>query len=263
MKNKKLNKVYSFQKVNGTLQGKLSVDKKSHRRHRAIDVLLIVISLMVAVIIWLVASNNVEQSKNFNIELNIIGSEQLKEATGLEIYSVSQTMITVQVTGRGPDIAAINEADLVPAINVRDYSGDGGTIDFDVSLVNAELSAVSLQCFPSVVTLYLDKTETRTVSLSVNPTYNIPQGYEVTPAVDSIEITGPKREVERIAKAVVSISAEQLTSAEESGMLAVLPTFLDHKDVSVEANVTHIKKMPIAVKVEIKQTETETGQTED
>ena len=247
MGNKKLNKVYSFQKINGTLQGKLSVDKRSHKRNRFVDVLLIVISLMVAVVIWLVASNNAEQTANFNIELNIIGAEQLKEETGLEIIGNDTQVITVHVTGRAQDISAVKASDLIPAINVRDYKGGAGTADFTISLVGTSFPAVTLECYPSVVTLNLDEIVTRTVPVEVKASFDL-NGI-ATASPNTMEITGPKKEIDLISRAQVTLYDSYKAGLEAGEAMALMPVFVNHTGVDVDASVTHVSKVPVAVYV--------------
>ena len=95
MKKHSINKTYSLQKVNGSLQGKLSVDKKSHRKSRKKDIILVVISLLFAILIWLLGNGNADKTKDYSVRLDAIGLDHLQSATGLTVFDEFPTERTV------------------------------------------------------------------------------------------------------------------------------------------------------------------------
>lgn len=253
MKKHNINKTYSLQKVNGTLQGKLSADKKTHRKARKLDIIVLIVSLLIAVIIWLLGTGNATTTKDFSIQLDVIGADHLKSVSGLTIYD-ELPRITVHVQGTAQNLANIKVEDLKPYILADSYSGAAGSAEFKVEILKGgSLKNVTVETYPATVTLYLDELGEKEVPVQVEKAFDANTSRELVPVKATLKLTGPKQELDKIAGATLVVTNAHITQCQEYGVAIVYPTLTDSTGKNLNEAVIHVEKEPLAVQFSVEE----------
>lgn len=247
MKKHNINKTYSLQKVNGTLQGKLSADKKTHRKARKMDVIVLIVSLLFAVGIWLWGTANATTSRDFSIGLDIIGADHLKSVTGLAVYDELPT-VTVHVQGRAQDLANVKAEDLKPYILADSYTGAAGQAEFKIEILKTgSIKNVTVETYPATVTLYLDEMGEKEVPVQVEKAFDANTTRELVSVQPTLKLTGPKQELDKIAGATLVVTNAHITQCQEYGVAIVYPVLTDSTGKNLNEIAIHVEKEPLAV----------------
>ncbi len=248
MKKHSINKTYSLQKVNGSLQGKLSVDKKSHRKSRKKDIILVVISLLFAILIWLLGNGNADKTKDYSVRLDAIGLDHLQSATGLTVFDEFPE-VTVRVQGKSRDLANIKAEDLKPYILVDTYKGQSGYAEFKIEILkNDATKYVAIEVFPASVSLYLDEAGEKEVPVRVDKAFDADTSRELEPVRDTLKLRGPKQELDKVSGVTLVVTNAHITQCQEYGAAVVYPTLTDNTGKTLNEAVPHVEKEPVAVR---------------
>ncbi len=186
------------------------------------DKYLVVVSLVLAVLVWIGTSLNMGTDENKTITVNVpieLG-DQVAEQMGVQYYPLQDTVeLTITLTGAKYVVGQISQDDL----NIKfDTSGVSRTGSQNVPIIvtnkSTYLDYTVSSVYPSSIECYFDVNSTK--SLDVDVYYdndNVADGYMFgTPVLsdDRIFVSGPKTYIDRIESAYVQMNfgdADNLT----------------------------------------------------
>lgn len=214
-----------------------------------------IVCLLLAFFIWLYVMSITNDSfeKTFTlIDVKVEGRDSLTEKTNLSIYDISESKISVTVSGPRKDIARLSSSDFSAYIDVSGLNTPGKqTVPVKVSVP----SSVSLTSYsPSGIVLYTDGTVTRNVDIVCKPSsFSMPTSFSfgaIEPELAEVSVTGPETVVSRIAavRAELDLASQWITSSFVHN--AVL-TPVDDSGNPVESQFLSIGAESINVNIEI------------
>ena len=225
------------------------------------------ICLLLALIFWLyvVNINDTDVTATITVRLDISGMDDLAHRTGLLVYGVQKTEITLVVKGSNRDIKKYSSEDYSAFLDVSSINSSGKhTVEVKPNMpVGSSLSVVSIE--PQNITLYADESVSKVVPLNVitgNITTVSAYEYSITKSADNIQISGPKSIVDNISSALYRLEGEFYSSKSFTGFSV---DFLDSNgdyvmhdnsgitystaDITVRMNVIAQKSVPVTVEV--------------
>lgn len=200
--------------------GAEEVRSEGGRRGRSPMILARILSVAVAVFIWIyvvnISSDNYEKTFTL-IPIRIEGEQALAASSQMSVYDQSETVVSVTVSGKRSDINALDSSDFKAWIDVSNLD-EGGRHSLPVKLsLPDRVSAISHS--PSEVSILADAKVSKTVPVQVKLlSYSINDNLSIsgtTPSLDKISVTGPAATLERIAavEAEVDLSSGWITSS--------------------------------------------------
>lgn len=223
--------------------------------------------LLLALIFWLyvVNINDTDVSATITVKLDISGVGELTENTGLLVYGMQKTEVTLVVKGSNRDIKKYSNADYGAFLDVSSINSSGKhTVEVKpVIPPGSSLSVVTVE--PQNITLYADERVSKVIPLNVitgNITTVSAYEYTITKSADNMQISGPKSIVDNISSALYRLEGEFYSSKSFTGFSV---DFLDSNgdyvmhdnsgitystaDITVRMNVVAQKSVPIVVEV--------------
>lgn len=196
--------------------------KFSVRRLIYNDKYLIIVSIILAFVVWIFASINIgtDEVKTITVDVPITLGDEMSEQLGMQYYSL-QDNIELKVTISGPKyvIGQATSNDLSVNFDTSSVNRTGSqsipilvtnsskTLDFDVT-----------STYPSSIDAYFDVNKSKIFDLSLQFDENaVAEGYSFgTPVLseDKVVISGPQTYVDKIDKALLRLdfnSEEKLT----------------------------------------------------
>lgn len=180
-----------------------------------------IICLLIAFVIWVYVVNITAENyeKTFTmIDIKTEGADKLIEKTNMSIYDVSESKVSVTVSGSRKDISQLSSADFIAYIDVSDISGTGRN---NVSVKVSVPSSVSMLSFsPSAVEVMTDKRETREFRVTpIIENYSLRSGVfrinndKIRLSRETVSVTGPVSVLEKVGKVIadVNFNGESLT----------------------------------------------------
>lgn len=186
------------------------------------DKYLMIVSLLLAIIVWIVASLNVGTSETKTIKMNVpikLGDE-ISEQLGMQYYSLQDSIeVSVKISGAKYVIGQVTENDLSVKFDTSSVNRTGvQSIPILVSNASKRLDFEISGTYPSAIDGYFDVNATKVMKLDLNFDKNqVADGYIFGKPVmseDMIIVSGPKNYIDRIEGAVVDVvfgSDEKLT----------------------------------------------------
>lgn len=171
---------------------------------------LLVISLLTAVVIWVVISlSNTNESdtviNNIPIQINL-SDEAVKN--GLKIFSGADQTASVTVKGNRVTLGSISSDDIVVSAQTAGTISTSGTYALSLTAKKAMSTdnfEIASSVSPSVITIFVDHSKSASFKLENKIKYTVAEGYhaDVTLSTDKIKVKGPQSEVSKISSAVV------------------------------------------------------------
>lgn len=173
------------------------------------------LSLVIAVILWLVAANadgdDTTIVKNVPVQINL--EESVLGKLGLDTISDEDYKVDVLIKGPSYIIGNIEPSDIDVNALLNNITGPGS---YDVKLEGVDKNNVGFTVEllrPSAVKLQFDRLVTKKLTLEADITgISIPEGYVLENEMVSpkeITITGPEIDVQKVYKAVVRTNTER------------------------------------------------------
>jgi hypothetical protein len=193
--------------------GKNFKSKFSLKRLIYNDKYLIVISILLAVLVWTVLSINIgsDESKTIKVEVPISLGDEIADQYGLQYYTSQDTVeLKVTITGAKYVVGQVTEDDLQINYDTSNITKTGEhsipilvtnsskNLDFDVSSIS-----------PSSIDAYFDVPKSKTFSLNLHyDETNVADGYvfgEPILSVDKVIVSGPQTYVNKIERTLVDV----------------------------------------------------------
>ncbi|MBO7376264.1 MAG: hypothetical protein ILO42_03345 [Clostridia bacterium] len=179
-----------------------------------------ILSVAVALLVWLYVVNTTsdDYEKTFTlIPIRVEGEEALAAAGAMSVYDLSETVVSVTVSGRRTDINQLDSSDFKAWIDVGGITESGRhSLQVKLSLPD-NVSAISHT--PSEVSVLADARIEKTVPIKVNLlSYSINDNLfiaEMNTSIGEVRVTGPAAAIDKIAaaEAEVDLSSGWITSS--------------------------------------------------
>ncbi|MBR3150297.1 MAG: hypothetical protein IKF64_09005 [Eubacterium sp.] len=241
------------------------------------DKYLIILSLLLAVIVWIVTSLNIgtEENKIVKVSVPIKLGDEVSEQLGMQYYTLQDTIdISVTVSGAKYAIGQVTENDLSIKFDTSNVNRTGEqSIPILVTKKNNQLDFTVTSTYPAAVDAFFDVNESKNFDLYLKYDENaVSKGYtfgEPILSEDKINISGPKTYVDKIERAVVDVDfgsetkltqpykAECPITVEGLGVETSYLRFADKDDtsetisnVAVTLPVLKVTELPVSVNVD-------------
>lgn len=187
------------------------------QKHKLLAFLL---ALLVSIGLWVYAVTVVNPDDTIyirGVKVRIVGVSEL-ESDNLMLTGGEGQTVNVEISGRRSDLKQLTSASLEAIADVSKIDRAGTyevswTLDPPSTVASGDISLVSTNS--NKITVVVSEVNTRPeIPVEVEYTGSLPEGYIRDPAVlsaESISVTGPAEEVEKIEKAVVSVDLTEVT----------------------------------------------------
>lgn len=214
-----------------------------------------IVCVFIALVFWIYVVNvtSVDSEKTFTkIPIKVEGAETLSASTGFSIYDLSESKVSVTVSGKRQDLLDISEAGFYAYIDVSGLTA-GGKHTLPVKLsVPETVSLVSVS--PSSIVIYTDENTVKTVPVRVDiSAYSMSDRYafgEIRPSINSVEVSGPATLLSRIeaARADLDLGSAWVSS----GFVHNSPiTFVDASGLPVDSGYVSCSVASVDVAVTV------------
>lgn len=180
------------------------------------DKYLIIISLILAVVIWIVASINIgtDETKTIKMNVPITLGDEISEQYGMQYYSIQEN-IELNVTISGPKyvIGQVTDNDLTVNFDTSSVNRTGAqTIPILVTNNSRTLDFEITNTYPSTLEAFFDVNATKVFNVGVNyDESNIEKGYVFGKPIlseESVLVSGPQTYLEKIEDIYVDVDFE-------------------------------------------------------
>lgn len=193
--------------------------RRTVRKFLDSNIATVVYSVLIAIILWFFISITIYPTTpktftNIPIEVDITGTSA--EENGLSVISSSSKSATVTIKGNRSSIGALSADDLVAHAVVENVTS-AGEKELEIEVYgkksNIEFEVTSIN--PSSLVVVFDKIDTKEFPVTVEaPNIKAADGlymdvseFKATP--ETIEISGPSKQLERIERVVAFVEDEQ------------------------------------------------------
>lgn len=174
------------------------------------DVITKVVSVIVAVVLWLYVVNATDLSKNYKfrgIEPTFVGEEELLTSKNLTL--VGDYSVDIEVSGKRQDIASLNTSDIKVSVDLSKITSAGTyELPYTVSLPSAAYTLRDKK--PEKLTVKLDEEDVNVIPVRLATEELVEKDYvidqsRVTIIPKELKLTGLQEDVEKIAYAEIKL----------------------------------------------------------
>ena len=175
-----------------------------------------VLSLAIAVLLWLVISGEETVERGLRVPL-----EFQQTPAGLELQGELPTLVDVRVRGSSGALSRMSPADVVAVLDLHTARPGSRLFQLTPEQVRVPFGVQVLQVSPATVAMVFETSATRQVPVAPSVEGNPAPGYivgKITSDPEKVEVTGPESVVERVAKAMtepVSVAGARDTVSDE------------------------------------------------
>ena len=190
------------------------------KRIKWLDVVALVMSILIAFIIWLYAISTNSPIYESSIKSINVSVENIP--TGLSVISGLDHTVNLKVKGKRSDVLALTESDIKAYVDASGcVESDNHQYELDVN-VNLPSGITLSEIYPQKVIVYLDNTTSKSLPIKINlRNYTIDSNCTLeksTPDLSTVTIKGPADELNKIEEARVTIEPGYInTSMTASG----------------------------------------------
>ncbi len=208
------------------------------------------VAIVAAVLLWMtaVSGDDSDISKSFIVPLQVTGQNTLA-ATELNIINTLPEKVSIQVSGPRDKVNQLGEnKSLTNKISAKlDLSSIYQAGDYKLSYdVSFEVDSISVEHkSPAQISVSVDRIVTETIPVEIDFAGSVAQDFKLDSyelSVPEIQISGPQRYVDEVARAAVKIDRTGLDSKAEIEGQIVLYNFEDeaytHPQLSMSHNTT-------------------------
>ena len=234
--------------------GRDTVSIASNRK-RKLDILPRLLCLLAALIIWIymVNVNDTDISSTMMLKVEIRGLEELSENENLLVYGIDRTEVMITVKGSNRDLVKYGEGDYSAVVDVSSING-AGKHSLPITVSTPSGSSITLASSEiQKITLYTDYSSTKTVPLQIIDTdvFSGVYTHSVESDADSLEITGPKSMIDKVALAQFRIPDAEYYSSKSFTGFSVLFCDKNGDYIAFEENTVKYSTTDMTVKVKV------------
>jgi len=185
------------------------------RRGGVFDIFLLIISVLIAFIMWLyvMSLDNPSHEQMFtSVPITI-----LEDASPLSVYYGYNNVVDVKVLGKKSDVSKITAADITAVVDIADID-EAGRYTLPVKITVPHGLSISSQSV-NTLSVYLDNRSSATVPVTAKVTsYQLAEGYEIGESdirlsLNEVNVTGPESVLETIASAHAELALGQVSNS--------------------------------------------------
>lgn len=174
------------------------------------DIALMVLSLVLAFVIWFFINANSQTESNVTISNIPITIDLSQEAIddGLQIFDGADTTASVEVSGNRITVGSLSASDIqVVALQSNSIIAPGThTLELTAKKVGVKTNYnFASNVSPSTVTVYVDKYKEKVFEITDDIVYKVEEGYYANTSLSetSVTVSGPETEILAIDKVAV------------------------------------------------------------
>ncbi len=221
-----------------------------------------ILCVLAAIVLWFyaVGTDTAIIEKSFTgIPIDIRNLDVIDTEHGLSVISGYGYTVDVVVSGAKPDINSLSIDDITVYVDAGSIT-EAGEYSLEIKISAPSGITISGQS-ANYAELYIDKRSAISVPVVVDPIYSIESPYklgELEPSIDTVNVTGPVEELEKIKCAVVTLELGRISkSLTATGKLVLVDVGgtpisnpyvkLQTTEVSVRIPVYTEKDVPLTV----------------
>ena len=226
------------------------------------DKVLLIVSLLAAVILWMVVisdRNPTDVDYLRDIDISYINAENI-EASGMNIISMSATSADVKISGRLTELQQITRQNVTATVDMTGIVSPGNyKLAVNVTQTKGGITVENIE--PREITIRVDYIETNKRDVEIKFVGEHSENIEIisaVPSVSSVTIEGPEKTLDSISKAVATINVSEITDncsvesviklLDASGMeITDKEVKISSASATVDIEVVHLKKVPVQV----------------
>lgn len=242
------------------------------------DIFTWLLSVLAAIVLWgyfMGIQNPTRTLEYKNIAVQLSGVDELYNSYNLQIISGADETVDVRVSGSSSRLATLTASQIRVRADVSESITTPGTYEIAYHVILPESGMTCVGRSPETISVTVDRVETKTVPVSVNLSDDAADGYvfeEPTLSVESVEISGPETELDKVTSAVIDIDTSDLKDTltdnytyslvDEDGD-AVDTTNISRSvaSVSVTIPVKQVKSVPLEVTISPEDAEADISTT--
>ncbi len=216
-----------------------------------------ILCVVVAFFLWIyvMAVESPEHEQTFShVTVELIGTDQLVAEHGLAIYNGYNTKIDVTLSGKKSVVSKLTDKDLIATADVSSITGGAGRYNCKIN-VDVPSGCQLVGTSQDTVSVYLDEAMQIFVPLTeTRENTNLPEGRytgTIDFPVDQITVSGPAKELVRIAKAVVNLD---LSGVRKTATMTQRVTLVDAKGEKIESPYLDYYPTEVTVTVPVLKT---------
>lgn len=224
------------------------------------------IAIAASLVLWVYVVSVISQEMSqtiYNIPIVFSGEEVLREQ-GLTITEGADTTISLRVSGKRTVVTQLESDNITVTVDVSKIKTAGDfnrsyTITYPNSIQPTSLTIERKT--PSTIDFTVEELETREIPVKTVFQGSVKEGYmleSITPAYDTISVTGTETQVADISYALIYLDAQELELTTTNEMAYTLVNSsgdpvdttgleVDMERVSVTMNVAMYKELPLTV----------------
>lgn len=189
------------------------------KQRKKIDPIAVLLSVFVAICLWnytMNAKNPTRTLEYRGINVQLVGADDLYNAYSLSVVEGADTTVNVKVSASSNRLSNLTAAQIKVRADLTESISSPGEYEIPYEVVLPETGMTCVSSSPSTIRVTVDRIETKSVPVEVKLDGNASDEYKIgTPklAVSTVNITGPEKELDKVANAVVSLDAEKLTES--------------------------------------------------
>ena len=205
------------------------------------------VAIVAAILLWMtaVSGDDSDISKSFIVPLQVTGQNTLA-ATELNIINALPEKVSIQVSGPRDKVNQLGEnKSLTNKISAKlDLSSIYQAGDYKLSYdVSFEVDSISVEHkSPAQISVSVDRIVTETIPVEIDFAGSVAQDFKLDSyelSVPEIQINGPQRYVDEVARAAVKIDRTGLSNKAEIEGEIVLYNFEDEAYTHPQLSMSH------------------------
>ncbi len=225
---------------------------KTSKYHRAIAKVLCVLA---ALVLWFyVASTNtaIEEKKFTGVPVTVINTEVIEENLGMSVISGNDYTVDLTLQGAKAELDRISLDDISAYVDVGEVA-EAGEMALEIrTSVPAGVTVTNQSA--SLISVYIDKSIQTRVPVKVTQSSFVFEPYSIgtpEPSVDTVIVTGPAAELEKIDHALVALDLLDLGRIEKTVTTTGRPVLIDKNGETVNNAFIKLQTTELTVRVPV------------
>lgn len=231
--------------------------------------LMVLVSIISAILIWVYVTTtegDVRDKTFEGVQVVLNGADGLRDRENFVISDVSANSVTVTLRGTLRTLSKLTSSNIKAVVDVSKITSKGNntmpfTMEYPVGIDKSSLDLVS--SLPETLSFYVDKASSKSIELKGEFTGSVVEGF-VAGAVGfdprEVTISGPEKEINRVAYALVQIPRENVDKTlkfdseyilidADGNEIELGNIRLETQTVSVTLPITATKEVPLSVDI--------------
>lgn len=211
-----------------------------------------VLCVLAAIILWfyVVGTNTAIEERVFSgVPVAIESLEVMEAELGMSVISGYDYTVDLTLQGPKSELDRLSVEDIAVYADVSGITSSGEqSLEIKTALPNG-ISVVKQSA--SLIRVYIDKSISISVPLKVEPHYSIESAFELgvpVPSTDTVKVTGPAAELEKVAYARLSIDLGRIS---KSITATGKPVLVDANGEEIESAYVKLQTGEVSVQVPV------------